>query len=250
MKLAQLNGGPEIFHTIQGEGASAGCPAVFIRTSRCNLHCIWCDTDHTWNFEGTPWPHEKDTLAGYSKFKKEDVTHEISPEQAADHILAHDCDRVVITGGEPLLQEEDVLALIHAVRAKRPGTLFEIETNGTRRPTDPLAKAIDQFNVSPKLANSGMAASLRLKPEALSHLASLPNSWFKFVVTAPRDLEEIEELLGSHAISPAKVILMPEGRDSATLDQRALWLAEICRNKGYRYGERLHVRLWGDKRGV
>jgi organic radical activating enzyme len=66
MKLARLGEGPEIFHTLQGEGVSVGLPAVFIRASRCNLHCVWCDTDHTWNFTGTPWPHEKNAVPGYT----------------------------------------------------------------------------------------------------------------------------------------------------------------------------------------
>ena len=250
MKLARLNQGPEIFHTIQGEGASAGCPAVFIRTSRCNLHCIWCDTDHTWNFEGTPWPHQKDGQPGYAKFKKEEVTFEISPQDAADAILQYDCDRVVITGGEPLLQADACLELIQAVRAKRPAAVFEVETNGTQIPSPELAEAVNQFNVSPKLANSGMKPELRIQPEALRELAALSGSWFKFVVTDPQDLAEIEVLLDDHGIPASKVILMPEGRNSETLDQRAAWLAETCRNKGFRYGERLHVRLWGDKRGV
>lgn len=250
MKLARLGDGPEIFHTIQGEGVSAGCPAVFIRTSRCNLHCVWCDTDHTWNFEGTPWPHHKDQDPGYRKFKKEEVTFEIEPEAAARCILAYDCARVVITGGEPLLQEKDCLALIEAVRSARPDAIFEIETNGTRKPSPALAAAIDQFNVSPKLANSGMAAELRLVPDALHALAALPQSWFKFVVKNPEDLVEIEQCLEDHAIAATKVILMPEGRDPSSLDQRAQWLAECCKNKGFRFGDRLHVRLWGDKRGV
>ncbi|MGB0290995.1 MAG: 7-carboxy-7-deazaguanine synthase QueE [Luteolibacter sp.] len=249
MKLARLGDGPEIFHTIQGEGVSAGSPAVFIRTSRCNLHCHWCDTDHTWNFEGTPWKHAKDANPDYTKFKKEDVTLEISPQEAADLILTHNCDRVVITGGEPLLQQEDCLALIQAVRLARPETIFEVETNGTRSPSPALAEAIDQFNISPKLANSGMDASLRIVPEALQNLSSLAGSWFKFVVTGSKDLAEIEDLLQTHEIPASKVILMPEGRDSATLDERAGWLAECCRKKGFRLGDRLHVRIWGDERG-
>lgn len=250
MKLARLNDGPEIFHTIQGEGVSAGAPAVFIRTSRCNLHCIWCDTDHTWNFEGTPWPHQKDSQPGYAKFNKNAVTYEISPKDAADRILAYDCPRVVITGGEPLLQAGDCLALIQALRTQQPDMVVEIETNGTRAPSTELAAAIDQFNVSPKLANSGMKESTRLLPDALQALAALPHSWFKFVVTSPEDLQEINDLQQNHGIDASKVILMPEGRDAATLDQRAQWLADCCRDKGFRYGERLHVRLWGDKRGV
>ena len=98
-----------------------GAPAVFIRASRCNLHCVWCDTDHTWNFEGTPWPHEKDAVPGYAKFRKADVTFEITPADAAERILAFDCPRTVITGGEPLLQEKAFLEMIGHIRDEPAG---------------------------------------------------------------------------------------------------------------------------------
>ena len=156
MKLAKLGDGPEIFHTIQGEGVSVGAPAVFIRATRCNLHCHWCDTDHTWNFKGTPWTHEKDAIPGYTKHDKAEVTYEMEPEEAARRILAYPCDRTVITGGEPLLQEKAFLEMIHLIRATNPSHQFEVETNGTRVPSSEFSAAVNQFNVSPKLSNSGM----------------------------------------------------------------------------------------------
>lgn len=250
MKLARLGDGPEIFHSIQGEGVSAGSPAVFIRASRCNLHCVWCDTDHTWNFLGTPWPHDKDADAGYRKHDRKQATYETTAAEAARHILSHDCDRVVITGGEPLLQQEAFLELIAEVRATRPHALFEVETNGTIIPSPALVAGIHQFNVSPKLSNSGIRAELRLVPEALRALAKLPHSWFKFVVTRPGDLEEISAFQQCFGVKPDRILLMPEGRDATILDQRIAWLAEICRSRGYRLGDRLHVRIWGDQRGT
>jgi 7-carboxy-7-deazaguanine synthase len=200
MKLAKLGNGPEIFHTIQGEGVSVGCPAVFIRASRCNLHCHWCDTDHTWNFKGTPWTHEMDALPGYTKHDKAEVTLEIEPAEAARMILAYDCHRTVITGGEPLLQEDAFLEVIHHSRDRDPAHQFEVETNGTRIPGDAFAEAVNQFNVSPKLANSQMAEKLRLNPAALAYFAAQPKAWFKFVVAAPGDMAEIEALLATHHI--------------------------------------------------
>lgn len=250
MKLAKLADGPEIFHTIQGEGVSAGCPAVFVRASRCNLHCVWCDTDHTWNFEGTPWPHEKDAVPGYAKHRKEDVTFEITPQDAARRILSFKCPRVVITGGEPLLQQEEFLEMIRHIRGEMPDCIFEVETNGTRIPCPAFAEAVDQFNVSPKLTNSGMPETLRLVPKALRHFADSPKAWFKFVVCTPGDLTEIGDLQLKHAIPRQRILLMPEGRTSAELDKTAPWLAETCRDEGYRFCDRLHVRLWGDRRGV
>lgn len=250
MKLARLNDGPEIFHTIQGEGVSAGCPAVFVRASRCNLHCVWCDTDHTWNFQGTPWPHEKDALPGYAKHRKADVTFEITPAEAAKRILEFKCQRVVITGGEPLLQEEAFVEMIRQIRAVMPDCVFEVETNATRIPCPAFADAVDQFNVSPKLSNAGMPESLRLNDQALRFFAAAPKAWFKFVVSSPDDLTEIKILELNYAIPRQHILLMPEGRSAADLDRTATWLAEICRDGGYRFCDRLHIRLWGDRRGV
>ena len=250
MKLAKLGAGPEIFHTVQGEGVSAGCPAVFIRTSRCNLHCVWCDTDHTWNFEGTPWPHEKDEVPGYTKHRKADVTIELSPADAARAILAYGCPRVVITGGEPLLQEKELLETARLILAEMPDCIFEVETNGTRIPSPEFGKIVHQFNVSPKLSNAGMAENLRLVPEALAHFAASPKAWFKFVVATPSDLAEIQTLRSRFAIPPQRLLLMPEGRTAAELDLSAPQLAKLCRDLGYRFCDRLHIRLWGDKRGV
>jgi len=250
MKLAKLGDGPEIFHTIQGEGVSAGLPAVFVRASRCNLHCVWCDTDHTWNFKGTPWPHEKDAVPGYAKFRKADVTFEITPTGAALRILEFNCPRVVITGGEPLLQEESFLEMIRLIRAEMPGCVFEVETNATRIPCPAFADAVDQFNVSPKLSNAGMPESMRLIDRALRYFADSPKAWFKFVVSSPTDLTEIMMLELNHAIPRERILLMPEGRTSNELDQTAPQLADLCREHGYRFCDRLHIRLWGDRRGV
>ena len=250
MKLAKLGDGPEIFHTIQGEGISVGAPAVFIRASRCNLHCVWCDTDHTWNFQGTPWPHEKDSVPGYAKHPKADVTFEIEPLAAAARILSFDCDRTVITGGEPLLQEASFLEMITHIRAQQPAHQFEVETNGTRIPSPDFHQAVNQFNVSPKLSNAAMPEALRLHPAVLTFFANSPKAWFKFVVAEREDLAEIEALCSSHAIPRSRVLLMPEGRTSAELDRSSAWLAETCRDGGFRFCDRLHIRIWGDRRGV
>ncbi len=250
MKLAKLGDGPEIFHTLQGEGVSAGLPAVFIRASRCNLHCVWCDTDHTWNFEGTPWPHEKDALPTYAKFRKSEVTFELAPASAARRILSYHCPRTVITGGEPLLQQDEFLAMIGHIRQAQPEHQFEVETNGTRIPSPAFHEAVNQFNVSPKLSNAAIPQTLRLHPQALAFFANSPKAWFKFVVAKPADLEEIKALLGAHNIPRQRVLLMPEGRTCEELDRHAPWLAECCRDMEFRFCDRLHIRLWGDQRGV
>ena len=250
MKLARLDDGPEIFHTLQGEGSSCGMPAVFIRASRCNLHCVWCDTDHTWNFEKTPWPHEKDAVPSYAKFVKKAATFEMTPTAAAQRILTHHCPRTIITGGEPLLQQAEFLQMIEAISSHQPDHLFEVETNGTQLPSLEFYQAIAQFNVSPKLSNAGMSEVLRVRPKVLEFFAKSAKSWFKFVVSSPADLAEIQALARTYALEKCRIILMPEGRTSAELDLTAPWLADVCREHGYRFSDRLHIRLWGDKRGV
>lgn len=250
MKLARLGSGPEIFHTIQGEGISAGCPAVFIRASRCNLHCQWCDTEYTWNFQGTPWLHEKDTPTRPAKHHKQDVTIEMTPAEIAALVLPYQCPRLVLTGGEPLLQQDDFLEVIRRVRHSMADCVVEVETNGTRVPTPDFSHAVDQFNVSPKLANSGMDLSLRHSEEAWRHFAGSLHAWFKFVISTPENLEEILPLIRRYGIPRERVILMPQGRSSAEIDRSSVWLAQSCRDLGFRFSDRLHVRLWGDTRGV
>lgn len=250
IKLARLRGEPEIFHSIQGEGVSMGIPSVFVRASLCNLHCIWCDTDYTWNWQNTPWKHEKDTDPQYRKFKKEDYLIEMSTDQVAEKIAAISCPRVIITGGEPLLQDEAWQSLIENLLIKSSDYYFEIETNGTIAPSPELDQKVQQYNVSPKLTNSGNSPTLRINDKALAFFAKSPKAWFKFVVSSESDLAEINELITEHCLPRHRILLMPEGRDNATLEKRRLWLAEICREQGFRFSDRLHIQLWGSKRGV
>jgi organic radical activating enzyme len=165
-------------------------------------------------------------------------------------ILRHRCPRVVITGGEPLLQETELLETIRHILHEMPDCLFEVETNGTRIPHPDFEAAIHQFNVSPKLANACMPESLRLHPAALEFFAASPKSWFKFVVARPADLVEIQSLRSRFSISPDRILLMPEGRTAADLDRTGPQLAATCRDLGFRFSDRLHIRLWGDRRGV
>jgi len=131
-----------------------------------------------------------------------------------------------------------------------PDCVFEVETNATRVPSPEFAEAVDQFNVSPKLANAGMSESLRLNDDALRFFGSSPKAWFKFVVFSPADLAEIKMLQTRYEIPPQRILLMPEGRTAAELDRTAPQLADLCRELGFRFSDRLHIRLWGDKRGV
>lgn len=241
MKVARLaDGSPEIFHTLQGEGASLGAPAVFLRLSLCNLHCQWCDTPYTWNWENTPWPHQD-----HVKFSKSEQIIELTPPQIAPLISKYRCPRLVLTGGEPLLQQPELLELIDLLP---DGIRIEIETNGTQVPDETFRELPAQFNISPKLSNSGMDEKLRLKPAVLRTLVTFPEAFFKFVVCSENDLAEVQTLQETLQLASERIFLMPEGRDVHTLHERSLWLADRCRDHGYHFSPRLHVLLWGNVR--
>eukprot|EP00903_Cladosiphon_okamuranus_P004199 g4197.t1 len=159
-------------------------------------------------------------------------------EEVADVVRGSRCRRVVLTGGEPLLQEGELVELMEALRSDGEEWFFEMETNGTRLPGEKTAEAMGQFNVSPKLANSGMGADLRLKPDVLRGLALTGKAWFKFVVQSEEDIREVLELAETVGISRDRVILMPEGRTVVEIDKTASWLAERCRDLGVRFSDR------------
>ena len=227
-------GEPEIFASLQGEGPSAGRPCAFVRLSRCNLACGWCDTAYTWRFSG---PDAFDRKANQ-------VT--LSEEDTAARIIALGQDRLVITGGEPLLQG----AALARLAALLTGMSIEIETNGTLAPHPDLDPLVAQYNVSPKLDHAGNDRAIALIPERLSVWSSEPKAYFKFVISAPADLTEVLALRDAYAIPPSRIFLMPEGTDSAVLRAREVWLAPLALAHGLRLSDRLHIHLYGDTRGT
>ena len=235
------DGGPEIFASVQGEGPSMGMPVAFMRLSRCNLACVWCDTAYTWRFEGDNRPHRDGQT--YDR-KANQVT--LGEDEVAARIMALGQNRLVITGGEPLLQAPALAKLLELL----PDIGVEIETNGTTKAPPRLDIRIDQFNVSPKLAHSGNPAELALLPERLDAYATDPRAWFKFVIAEPSDLDEVLALRERYRFRPDHVFLMPEGTDSETLRAREKWLAPLCVEHGFRMSDRLHIHLFGDTRGT
>ncbi|MCB1229963.1 MAG: 7-carboxy-7-deazaguanine synthase QueE [Verrucomicrobiae bacterium] len=253
MKLARMpDGEPEIFFTVQGEGRNVGLPSVFVRSSLCNLHCRWCDTDYTWNWEGTPFVHVRDEEPGYRKYRRDEQIIDLPVESVAERARQFDCGNFVFTGGEPLLHEADWMALMERLREEtgESAAHFEIETNGTRMPGAKFLEAIDQMNVSPKLSNAGMPRSLRIHEETLRELAASGKADFKFVISEPSDLEEAVEIVELSGSAPERVFLMPQGTSIRQLDERGAWLVSQCQAYGFRYSDRLHVRLFGSRRGV
>lgn len=248
MKLARLEGRPEIFYTIQGEGKSLGKPSIFVRTSLCNLHCIWCDTDYTWNWKGTKFQHVNDGTQGYEKFEKSEWIVELHASTVLEEINKFPCKSVVITGGEPLLQQKALMQLCEVL--KNEGYWIEMETNGTIMPDTALASHVDQFNVSPKLENSNNPKNLRLKPKALDYFSKEEKSIFKFVINSEKDLEEVLEIGEEYGIPFHRIYLMPQGTLPEELNAKRLWLVDICKTYGFNFTDRLHIQLWGNKKGV
>jgi 7-carboxy-7-deazaguanine synthase len=250
LKLAKLNGRPEIFHSIQGEGKSIGRPSVFIRLSLCNLYCTWCDTDYTWNWEGTSFTHNNDARPGYRKYRREDVMELVSDEGILSILRDIPCRNLIFTGGEPLVQQKDLRSLFRLLKETDPGYHIEFETNGTLEPLPAIDALTDQYNVSVKLANSHVAREDRINPEAIRFFAASPKANFKFVVDSQDDLAEVQELVSEYNIRPEVVYLMPQGTTVAQLREKGAWVAEICKQYNYNYTDRLHIHIWGDKRGV
>ncbi|MEO0698485.1 MAG: 7-carboxy-7-deazaguanine synthase QueE [Pseudomonadota bacterium] len=235
------SGEAEIFASLQGEGPSAGTPVAFIRLSRCNLACTWCDTAYTWRFDGDNRPH-RDGVA----FDRKANQIALSPSKAAYKIAATGQRRLVITGGEPLMQCGALAELL----AELPDIEVEIETNGTTKASAHVDIRVDQYNVSPKLAHSGNASALALIPERLDAYADDPRAFFKFVIAQVSDLDEVIALQRAHRIKPERLFLMAEGTTSEALREKQSWLAPLCLDHGFRMSDRMHIHLYGDTRGT
>ena len=233
LKVSRMpSGEPEIFHSIQGEGVSAGTPSVFLRLATCNLACTWCDTKYTWDWESYDYHKEMVSLSG---------------DEVQERVVAFDCQHLVITGGEPLLQQRELAPLAAALKGR--GYYSEVETNGTLAPVPEMVSAISQWNVSPKTGNSGNELGRREVPEALEAFRELDNAYFKFVIVEPSDVEEVAHLVDRYGLATHRVVLMPEGVTSETVQERGKWVAEACTRRGFLFSTRLHIPLWGDQRG-
>jgi 7-carboxy-7-deazaguanine synthase len=224
LRVAELFG-----PTLQGEGPSAGQRAVFVRLSRCNLDCAWCDTPYTWD---------------WSRFDEAAQSREMAAGDVRDWVLARDADLVVVTGGEPLIQSRRLLPLITALTAR--GRRVEIETNGTIYPGAAVAGQV-RFNVSPKLAGSGVPVRRRIRPGALMALRDSGNAVFKFVISGDGDLAELVRLQADLGLAP--VWVMPQGVTEQSVLAGLRALAGPALEHGWNLTTRLHVLLWGDERG-
>lgn len=223
----------EVFFSVQGEGTLLGVPSVFVRASGCNLRCAWCDTPYTsWQPEGG----------------------DRSLDAILDEVRGYGARHVVVTGGEPMIAPE-IVKLTECL--KQLNLHITIETAGTVF----APVHCDLLSISPKLGNStphqredGRWAAqherLRYQPAVLRQLMASYPYQLKFVVTGPEDVHEIRSMLQDLGATAERVVLMPEGIDADTLRDRGRWIVEICKREGWRFSPRLHVDLWGNRRGV
>jgi 7-carboxy-7-deazaguanine synthase len=228
MKIAEL------FFSIQGEGRLLGVPSAFVRTTGCPLRCVWCDSDYT------SWHPQGQTM---------------TVGQILSRLAEFPTRYVVVTGGEPLIAA-GIEELCAGLRAH--GYHITIETAGV------VFKdvACDLASVSPKLSNSIPFAreggrwaqrhdQLRLQLEVIQAFIDHSDYQLKFVLSRAEDIAEVQAILGSlRDVDPAKVLLMPQGTHREELDQRGAWLVELCKQQGFRYCPRLHIELFGNRRGT
>jgi 7-carboxy-7-deazaguanine synthase len=224
----------EIFYSIQGEGILAGVPSAFVRTSGCPLRCGWCDTPFT------SWDPAGETM---------------SVEQILARLAEYPTRHAVVTGGEPV-----VAAGIEDLCAQLRGAGYRVTLETAAITFKPLA--IDLASLSPKLASStphqrdGGRYALRhdeqrLRPDAIRAFLEHCDCQLKFVIDRPQDVEEILALLKVlPPVDAHSVLLMPQGVTHEELRERGVWVAELCKKYGFRYCPRLHVELYGNRRGT
>ena len=214
----------EIFFSIQGEGPTAGLPAVFIRLQGCSVGCRWCDTKYSW-----------DPAAGRA----------VDLDELMSQARSYPCRRVVITGGEPL-ESSLFFPLVSTLKDEQFD--IEVETSGTVEPPLRSGREI-QWNVSVKLAASGVEEGRRINPAAIRRFLEY-HAWWKFVVAGEADLAEALRLAERFALPRERILLQPEALRRDELIERSPWVIEACKRHGFRFSPRLHVMTWGARRGV
>lgn len=225
----------EIFGpTVSGEGPTLGQRCAFLRLGGCNLDCSWCDTPYTWDAS------RHDLRAELTRVDADDIVK---------RLLALGCKFVIISGGEPLLQQRYAGWGVMLCGLRDAGVRVEAETNGTLEPAAETVRLLSRFVVSPKLAHSGVAEDRRIVPAALKALAATGKAVFKFVCRSADDVAEAAGLARAHGVPGRRVWIMPEGRDSATLRRHLGAIADPAVSAGFNVTTRLHIHAWSDVRG-
>ena len=224
----------DIFFSIQGEGRLLGVPSAFVRTTGCPLACVWCDSEYTsWQPEGKP----------------------LTVDEILTRLEAFPTRHVVVTGGEPLIAPR-IGELCAGLRER--GYHITIETAAV------VFKevACDLASLSPKLTNSiphqredGRWAerhdAQRLRLDVIQSFLERSDYQLKFVIDRAADVEEVRAIVDRlRGVEPTKVLLMPQGTSPEELARRGVWLADVCKQHGFRYCPRLHIELYGNRRGT
>ncbi len=238
----------ETFFSIQGEGASAGRPALFLRLAACNLNCpgfsykapdtqehLGCDTKLVW---------KQGKASSFTNILQEWEHHNwLDKLRGGAHL--------VITGGEPLLQQEKVVEFIKLLDSQLEMLVYiEIETNATLSPNVFLQQRVNQFNVSPKLTSSGEARDKAYKIDVLKTFSVLPTALFKFVVQTKNDVSEIKSDYQDRLnLEATRIWLMPEGGTLKTMQANLQTVAELCIENNFNFSPRLHIHIWDEATG-
>jgi len=240
MKLAVS----EVFYSIQGEGITTGYPAVFLRTGGCNLMCGGHGTQVDGELhDGATW--RCDTIEVWMKSRSKPFEEIFDAEcSVALQRGAH----LVITGGEPLMQQNNLMYLIKWLRERLTNLYVEVETNGTILPSNAMLTLVNQWNCSPKLSNSGMLLNQTLKEEVLRVL-NQHNTIFKFVISGYEDFKELQSNYMKY-IDKNKLWLMPSGSSQKQIKKSKLIVADICKANQIKFTNRLHIEIWNKKTGV
>ena len=221
----------EIFESIQGEGNNAGKPAVFLRTAECNLKCVWCDTKYTWDWKNYDYSKE---------------VNEISIKEVRQSLEQFRVRHLVITGGEPLMQQDDLAELLTFLK---PKFYVEVETNGTILPNNTLSVLVDQWNVSPKTKNSGNPLEMCEVNECYTFFSKKKNCYFKYVVESEDDLIEINQLISKHNLEKKRVLLMTQAMTKEEILAKEKNVFTLSKKNSLGFSPRLHVMKWGSQRG-
>jgi 7-carboxy-7-deazaguanine synthase len=238
----------EVFSSHQGEGPSCGELSGFVRLGGCGLACVYCDTPYTWVYT----ERQQELHQEHKLYDPKEQLGRLHIASLANEILDMKANLIVITGGEPLLQINQVAKLISTVNESLVWKRFEIETAGVIVPDKLLTFENVKFNVSLKLASSGNADSKRLVPSAIEKFAAVGGR-FKFVIcrnTFQQDIAEVAQLQQHYRIPPENVWVMPEGVTQLDQVSGIQRLMPVALERSWNVTTRLHVLGYGNERGI
>lgn len=228
----------EHFLSLQGEGKTIGTPSIFWRFSGCPFLCKWCDTVEVWK-KGTSYTYEE--------------MYQLFNSVGYFSRLNHHTHHLVITGGDPLLQQEAIAGFLAfcSERGEQVGNWFiECENQGFIQPLPIFAGYVSLWNISPKLENSGIAEERRIVPSNIEFFVNRCQAIFKFPVDAPNDLMEVLAFQRRFALQSGRIWLMPVCATRAEHEVKGRAIAEMAKQYGLKFSPRLQLVLWDKANGV